>query len=204
MITVIGNLKGGTGKSTVAFNLALWLAQKDRPISVCDLDPQATLSDALEVRAEEGYEPLPEVLGYLPATVTGEVIVDIGLSDIDAMNGALQRASRVLIPVAPSQADVWSTQRFLGMVEDQISKTKRPEVVAFINRADTHPLARETNEALEALNQLKGLRVLEPRLGQRMAFRRSFSEGLAVFEMEPGSKAADELYKLATTVFDGH
>ena len=27
MLTVIVKLKGGTGKSTVAFNLAVWLAQ---------------------------------------------------------------------------------------------------------------------------------------------------------------------------------
>ena len=43
MLTVVGNLKGGTGKSTVAFNLAVWLAH-DRPgVRVFDLDPQATL-----------------------------------------------------------------------------------------------------------------------------------------------------------------
>lgn len=28
MITVVGNLKGGSGKSTVAFNLAIWLLHK--------------------------------------------------------------------------------------------------------------------------------------------------------------------------------
>lgn len=201
MITVVGNLKGGTGKSTVAFNLALWLAAEDRLVQVCDLDPQGTLSDALEVRAEEEVEPIPAILKGLPTQPTGDLIVDIGLSGIDAMNQALQRATRILIPVAPSQADVWSTQRFLKMIEEQIDSKNRPDVMAFINRADTHPQARETDEALDALNQLPGVRILDPRLGQRMAFRRSFSEGLAVFELEPSSKAANELDQLALSVF---
>ena len=34
MITVIGNFKGGTGKSTVAFNLAIWLASQGRKVAV--------------------------------------------------------------------------------------------------------------------------------------------------------------------------
>ena len=80
---------------------------------------------------------------------------------------------------------------------------KPPRMMAFINRADTHPASRENEEAEEALGQLEGLTVLSTRLSQRMAFRRSFSEGLAVFEMEPRGKAAAELLALAQTAFDG-
>ena len=51
MITVIGSLKGGSGKSTVTFNLAVWLAMAEVSVLVIDADPQATLSDVAEVRA---------------------------------------------------------------------------------------------------------------------------------------------------------
>ena len=61
MITVIGSLKGGSGKSTITFNLAVWLATAGQEIEVVDADPQGTLSDVADVRAEEGYEPLIEV-----------------------------------------------------------------------------------------------------------------------------------------------
>ena len=40
MITIIANLKGGSGKSTVAFNLAVWLEKNNRPVIGYDLDPQ--------------------------------------------------------------------------------------------------------------------------------------------------------------------
>jgi len=63
MITVIGSLKGGSGKSTVTFNLAIWLTMAECDVVVIDADPQATLSDALEVRREEGFQPMVERLG---------------------------------------------------------------------------------------------------------------------------------------------
>jgi len=56
-ITVIANLKGGSGKSTVTFNLGLWLLNQHQEVVVYDLDPQGTLTDLAEIRAEEEYEP---------------------------------------------------------------------------------------------------------------------------------------------------
>ncbi|HGG59015.1 MAG TPA: ParA family protein, partial [Gammaproteobacteria bacterium] len=42
MITVIGSLKGGSGKSTVTFNLGVWLSMAGQSVQLIDLDPQAT------------------------------------------------------------------------------------------------------------------------------------------------------------------
>ncbi|HEY9079512.1 AAA family ATPase [Magnetovibrio sp.] len=202
MITVVGNLKGGTGKSTVVFNLALWLANADHPVVLCDLDPQNTLRDAIDVRVEEGYEPTVSVFGTIPKKGSENVLVDIGLSDMASARTALGRADRVLIPVTPSQADVWATQQFLAIIEESTrASAKKPEVLCFINRADTHPAATENAETQEVLKQIPGLAVLDQCLSQRMAFRRSFSEGLGVFELEPRGKAALELNALAETLY---
>ena len=57
MITMVGSLKGGSGKSTITFNLAVWLTMADQRVLALDLDPQATLSDVADVRREEGWEP---------------------------------------------------------------------------------------------------------------------------------------------------
>lgn len=204
MITLIGNLKGGTGKSTVTFNLALWTATKQNAhVVVCDLDPQATTSDAFEIRNEEGYLPsitpvhsLDDLGGIAKNT---EVLVDVGMSDMDAVKAAIAKADRIVIPVAPSQADVWSTQRFLKLVRDVRDDTM--DVLALLNRSDTHRAVRETDEAAEALAMLDGVRVLESRLYMRTTYRRSFSEGLAVFEMEPRSKAAKEVDALGKELY---
>ena len=50
----------------------------------------------------------------------------------------------------PSQADIWSTQRFLRFVDSVVGKRK-PEILGFINRADTHHAVRESDEAAAAL-----------------------------------------------------
>jgi len=172
LITVIANLKGGSGKSTVTFNLGLWLQAMGQDVVIYDLDPQGTLSDVADIRKEEEYEP--------PLTVyqnqnklekklqkhSGQVIVDVGVGNMDAMKKAIKVADRILIPVPPSQPDVWATQRFLHIVYGDVgkdgskaankaaNKVMRPKIFSFVNRADTHYAVRESDETEELLTQL--------------------------------------------------
>ena len=205
MITIVGSLKGGSGKSTVTFNLAVWLAMADVRVTLVDADPQATLTDVVDVRLEEGFDPPLKVCDKSVLTADGlkdadEVLIDIGTADMDAMRSALRLCDRVVVPVPPSQADIWSTQRYIHMVSS-IERDTQPEILGFINRGDTHRAVRETNEAAAALVSLPGIKFIKPRLAQRTAFRRSFSEGLAVFELEARSKAAKEFLSLAALLY---
>ena len=181
-ITVIANLKGGSGKSTVAFNLGLWLQMKGQPVVAYDLDPQSTLSDVAEVRREEGYAPPLVVyqtdgdLGKQLLIHPGQVLVDVGAANLDAMKQAIAVADRVLIPVPPSQPDVWATQRFLKIVDEATGNGRRPELYSFVNRADTHRAIRESDETEQVLEQLPGISLIPHRLYQRTIYRRSLSE----------------------------
>ncbi|RMG33151.1 MAG: ParA family protein [Gammaproteobacteria bacterium] len=206
MITMIGSLKGGSGKSTVTFNLAIWLALADVDVAVLDADPQATLSDVLQVRREEGFQP---TVPRLAADALGDVdrlaehdqlLIDVGTASMANLKRAIEIADRILVPVPPSQADIWSTQRFLRFVAANAGE-REVEVLGFINRADTHHAIRESDEAAAALVSLPGIKYLKPRLAQRTAYRRSFSEGLAVFELQPRSKGAAEWNALAAALY---
>lgn len=212
MITVIANLKGGSGKSTVAFNLAVWLEKNGRRVVGYDLDPQCTFSDLGMLRKEIGNTPdlnihsVRAVLGeQLTAHRDCEVLVDVGAANMAAMKEAMMSADRILIPVPPSQADVWATQRFLHIVGpdmDAIRMNGRHRTMAFVNRADTNKSIRETHETEQALRMLPGIdEVMPHRLKLRTGFRRSLSEGLAVFEMWPHSKAADEFRVFAAALY---
>lgn len=210
MLTVIGNLKGGTGKSTVAFNLAVWLAHEKPGVRVFDLDPQATLMDTAEIREEDGFEPIFDVssdIDELEQLVRSkgkkkpQLIADVSATNMPHLEKAISMAKRILIPVQPSQADIWSTQRFVKIVMSTINKKNKPEILGFINRADTHIGVRETGEAEEALQMLPNIDHLDVRLYQRTAYRRSFSEGLAVFEQDPMGKAAREMKNLAKVLY---
>ncbi|MES9899763.1 MAG: division plane positioning ATPase MipZ [Sedimenticola sp.] len=206
MITVVGSLKGGSGKSTVTFNLAVWLTMADVNVHVIDLDPQATLRDVAEVREEEGYNPAITVKGkkaledLAKLKKAEEVLIDIGTADLKTMKKALAIADRIIVPVPPSQADIWSTQRFISFV-NSIEKKSSPEIIGFINRGDTHHAITETDEAAAALVALPGIKYIKPRLSQRTIFRRSFSEGLAVFELKARGKGSIEFGALCARLY---
>ncbi|MEA1890968.1 MAG: AAA family ATPase [Pseudomonadota bacterium] len=202
MITVVGNFKGGTGKSTVAFNLAIWLATQGKKTAAVDLDPQGSLTDVMYVREEMEYSPLVPVFQELNKKLRkefDEIIVDVGTADLPAMEKAMTLAGRIIIPVAPSQADVWSTQRFMDLVRKNCKDDAI--ITGVMNRADTHPKVTETEEAMEALTMINGLKMQKSYLYQRTAYRRAFSEGLAVFEMMPANKAAGEVWRLSRSLF---
>ena len=207
MITVVANLKGGSGKSTVVFNLGLWLQTKGQPVAAYDLDPQQTLSDVAEIRREEGYAPplqvysgqdhFAEQLHIHP----GQVLVDVGASNMEAMKQAIAVADRVIIPVPPSQPDVWATQRFLRIAKEAVNGGSLPPMLAFVNRADTHHAVRESDETEEVLTEMPEITLVPYRLHQRTIYRRSLGEGLAVFELSRRSKAVSEFILFAEALF---
>ena len=205
MITMIGSLKGGSGKSTVTFNLGVWLSMAEVDVLVIDSDPQATLTDVSEVRTEEGFQPRVRVRNRKALTDKSdlqkhtEVLIDVGTANMEAMKKAISLADRIVVPVPPSQADIWSTQRFISFVE--ASGKNRPDILGFINRGDTHHAVRESDEAAAALVSLPGIKFVRQRLCQRTVYRRSFSEGLAVFELEPRGKGARELNALCASLY---
>lgn len=206
MITVVANLKGGSGKSTVSFNLAIWLLNQGYAVQAFDLDPQLTFHDVAQIRKEEELEPALNVTAMKNVDTVlnqdAEVIFDVGAANPEGMHEAIRQADRIIIPVPPSQPDVWATQRFLKIVKEARSDMEQTiEIIVFVNRADTHHAVRESDDTELALSQLPGVRVLENRLYQRTLYRRSMSEGMAVFELWRGSKGADEFEAFASALY---
>ncbi len=209
MITLVGNLKGGTGKSTIAFNLAVWSAYQQRRTLLVDADPQHTTSDLVALRREEGHQPmlysliaeerrLGEEIGNA-VHVFESIIVDIAAGDRESFRAALKDADRLVIPLLPGQADVWALHNFMELVND--AKREKPSLIvtAVINRADTNVQIRETQETEDALHKI-GLPTSKVQIGNRVTFRRSLTEGLGVMEWEPRSRAAQEMDALAREV----
>ena len=125
MIIIIGNQKGGAGKSTLTLLLANYLTQlKKRKVIVIDLDYQQSISQKYEkakvLENEEPYEVLaapledyPGLLEMIKADPETLVIIDLpGKLDDDGLLPVFKSADLILCPFAYDEFSFESTVLF--------------------------------------------------------------------------------------------
>lgn len=213
MIVVVGGIKGGSGKTTVATNLAIVRAGEGRRVLLIDADDQETATDfsALrdEKRAGEGGS------GYACIKLTGasvrtetqklqknfdDIVIDTGGRDTTSQRAALTVSDLLLVPFVPRSFDVWTLEKVAGLVEEMRVANPNLKAHAFINRAD--PRGVDNEEAAEVLKETPVLDFLDAPLGARKAFANAAAQGLGVIELKPGDpKATEELLSLSRLVF---
>ena len=126
-ITVFGGEKGGTGKTTLATNIAIMLARQGRDVLLLDTDRQGSASFWASVREEEEVEPrVASVQKFgkgLPAQIRDlaeryeEIVIDAGGRDSLELRYALGVADRAYIPLQPFQFDIWTIRQMDSLVE---------------------------------------------------------------------------------------
>lgn len=198
LVITVAQQKGGTGKTTLAANLATALAASQR-VALLDIDPQGTLARWHALRRSRTQPTVPlgfsDVSGWrLPAELTRlrqahDVVVIDSAPQVDTdAKLAIRGADLVLVPIQPSPPDVWAAEGTLKLATDE-GRTAR----LVLNRV---PAASRLGEAVRADILKRGLPALRSELGNRTGFALAFAEGLGVIEAEPRSQAADELRAL--------
>lgn len=129
MIVLIAGVKGGTGKSTLATNLAAHLAGQREDVILLDVDPQAT-AYRWATRRQEQYPDAPKVhtaqaSGWVYGVLRdlagrySHIIIDSGGHASDAMKSAMLGAQVVYAPLRPSQADLETVGELVGIIRDR-------------------------------------------------------------------------------------
>ena len=218
MIITVGGTKGGSGKTTIATNLAVLAVESGRDVLLVDADDQETAADFSILRGQTHEDTKPS---FTCVKLTGsrvneelkrlsskyqDVIVDTGGRDTTSQRSALVVSDIYIVPFVPRGFDVWT----IGKVDSLLSeiRTVNPDLkaYAFINRADPEGQGEENTEAAEMLLESEQLTFLpDVRLGNRKAFGRAGPRGLGVTELEGklfNAQAATEMKTLYERCFN--
>jgi chromosome partitioning protein len=212
MIIAVASEKGGTGKTTVATNLAVIRAQNGNDVLIVDADPQGSSRDFSAVREAMSHEPGITAVSLYGSGVAAEVrkmspkfddvIIDVGGRDTASMRSALLIADVLVTPFLPSQFDAWSLERMDSLVGELLPLNEKLRTVTFLNKVDTNPKIGLADEASTFTASLKNLWFSGIKIGYRVAYRRSVAEGQAVTELErKDPKAVAEIMELYMEVF---
>ena len=198
--TLVINPKGGSGKTTIAINLAACFAADNIPTTLMDYDPQASSLTWLRSRAPDaphihGANGAPEKYGrlrsfemYVPPN-TQQLVIDApaGASGL-LLHEMAERANSIVVPVVPSIIDIRATESF---IKDLLSTPRvrngdaRVGIVANKVRPSM-PAYQPFLRFLEA-QQIK----LLTRLLDSDMYLKAAESGIGIFEMDAGQTAVE-------------
>ncbi len=197
-VITIAQQKGGSGKTTLAVNLAVALARAGHRVAVLDTDPQGSLGRWFMMRRERLGEAGMEFgtasawgVAYECEKLAREaefVIVDTPPKADSDLRPALRAADLVLVPVAASHVDLWATEGVLDLAR----REDTPALVVLNRmRAKTRLGVDVTAAAHET-----GAEVAGPVLANRIAYAETLGQGLGVMEGPRNTAARAELEAL--------
>ncbi len=188
----VANIKGGSGKTTLATHLAAWLSGNGVAVTLADLDRQRSALSWTERRPAE----LPAIRGldlsrdWVPPEGPGVVIYDIPAAmkrkDLEEL---VKQIDALVLPILPSAFDEDGTRRFLDLVSEfKPVRKRRLPIFAVANRVRGRTVAARRLEAfLEELQQ-----PAVATLRDAAAYGAAAGTGRTLFD-EPDARARDLL-----------
>lgn len=203
MIILVGGEKGGSGKSCLAQNIAVYLrSEKKATVLMVDCDPQRTTSDWIHERNKSSELPQINCV-QLYGKIRNEllslknhydyVIIDCGGQDNLALRSSMAVAEHILIPLRPKRRDL----KTVSHMEDIIATCKmvNPKMNAAFVLTQCPSLPSLSGRILEAKEICHSfdVAVLNSVTFCRNMYDDSEEQGLSVIENEADGKAAFEI-----------
>ncbi len=192
------NSKGGCGKTTLSWNLAMGLARR-APTLLLDADPQGSTGDwadwsrdrqefAIDVR-DWPLDPAVSSTAYT------YVVYDCPpQSDLTRVGPIMEDCDIVLLPVLPSPLDLWASRRSAELLQEV--RARRPGLQAYFVLNQVEAQSALSRAARAAMAEM-GVPVLGAPIGRRAVYRSAAVEGLSVYQMgKRGAAAVDEMEHL--------
>lgn len=210
-IIAIGNLKGGTGKTTIAVNLCGALANgAGHPVALVDADRQASASAWLAQAGDDGLS-----CHVLPLDTTGNaqrwlkkvrdlaekndyVLIDLPADIGPATQAAIAGADLVIVPVTPSPLDFHAAAQVIKLLRGvrEARTNGHPACLLVGSKVDRRTaVGRGIEIALKEFKEPVG-----PSVCQRTAFVSAAVRGRWVGAYAAEGAAREEITALANRV----
>jgi len=208
MIIAISHQKGGVGKSTIAWNLALGL-QKKYAVELVDLDTQKTLTYTNEIRKQQTkYAPVniltfkdaEELKKYINNDSDDKLsIIDLGGFDSTMNRITIITADLVITPVSDKSFELLGLKSFEGILS-QLSELIEGELKVKVLLNNINPQKSKLNKLKAFIEKSSHFELLDTVLRTRVDYDKSAGAGKSVVEYKKDSKAADEIKALVKEI----
>lgn len=213
MVYSVSGIKGGSGRSTTAANLFVFLEKQGRKVLAVDADEQQSFSYFLGIRDDNSTYPKPmlmqlfgeDLLSKLKPVIRNydDVVIDCGGRDSAAQRAALTLADACLVPVTPRSTDRWTLDAVYKLLNQARQFNPKLQAFLFFSRTDFRGL--NTTAVTYALDYLQEetdwCRLVELPITNRVAYDKAMGQGDSVLEFEPADvKARAEVTALFTHV----
>jgi chromosome partitioning protein len=194
--------KGGTGKTTLATNLASQLAKRRalKRVVLVDADRQRSASEWHQARPEglphvilEREDGTPEGMQRAARLPADMILIDTGGRVTPGIERAIELADFIIVPVLPSVPDIRATEAFYADVLAGVARRRELRGAVVLNGVQVGTLAQEARDYLSEETELP---VLGPQVRQYVSFRRAFALGTGVIEYQPRGRAAADMHAL--------
>ena len=187
---LIANPKGGSGKTTLATNLAGYFATRGRRVVLSDLDRQQSSLEWLQRRPYK----LPLIHGQDPRRKAPGLEPEWKITDSPAglreekLSDAVKAADCVIVPVQPSAFDIGATRTFLELLAAEKAVRKHKTFVAMVGmRVDNR--TRSAAGLADFMKQA-GFPVLT-NLRNAQIYALAAEQGASLFDIRPAHGATD-------------
>lgn len=188
---LVANPKGGSGKTTLATNLAGYFASRGRHVVLSDMDRQESSLGWLERRASDlpFIHALNGRSGHLSSMSADINVIDspAGLRG-DKLSDAVKAADWVIVPMQSSTFDINATQDFLEVLKEEKAVRKERTFVAMVGMR----VNARTKAALNLEDYLaqSGFPVMG-HLRNAQVYVHAAEQGLSLFDMSPSRVKQD-------------
>lgn len=186
---LVANAKGGSGKTTVATNLAGYLASKQQPVVLLDLDRQQSATQWLKRRPKDAPKIHTSRADHIHGHTTPWIVTDspAGLRD-EKLADAVKEADVVIVPIQPSAFDIGAAADFLHVLIAEKAIRKHKTFVGLVGsrvNSRTHAAVGLAEFMTET-----GFPVLAY-LRNSQVYTTAAEQGLSIFDMRPSLVAQD-------------